>query len=45
LGQTQEQVIATKGQPTNKVAFPNKTVFIYPDMKITFVNGKLSDVQ
>jgi hypothetical protein len=45
LGQTQAEVIATKGQPTNKVAFPNKTVFIYPDMKITFVNGKLSDVQ
>jgi hypothetical protein len=45
LGQTPEQVIATKGQPTNKVAFPTKTVFIYPDMKITFVNGKLSDVQ
>jgi hypothetical protein len=45
LGQTPEQVIAMKGQPTNKVAFPTKTVFIYPDMKITFKNGKLSDVQ
>jgi len=45
LGQTPEQVIAMKGQPTNKVAFPTKTVFIYPDMKITFKNGKLVDVQ
>jgi hypothetical protein len=45
LGQTEAQVIAGKGQPTNKVAFPNKTVFIYPDMKITFVDGKVSDVQ
>jgi hypothetical protein len=45
LGQTPEQVIAMKGQPTNKVAFPTKTVFIYPDMKITFKNGKLTDVQ
>jgi hypothetical protein len=45
LGQTPEEVIAMKGQPTNKVAFPNKTLFIYPDMKITFQNGKLSDVQ
>ncbi len=45
LGQTEAQVIAGKGQPTNKVAFPNKTVFIYPDMKITFVGGKVSDVQ
>jgi hypothetical protein len=45
LGQTPEQVIAMKGKPTNKVAFPTKTVFIYPDMKITFKNGKLTDVQ
>ena len=45
LGQTPEQVIAMKGQPTNKVAFPTKTVLIYPDMKITFKNGKLTDVQ
>jgi hypothetical protein len=45
LGQTEAQVISGKGQPTNKVAFPNKTVFIYPDMKITFVDGKVSDVQ
>jgi len=45
LGQTPEQVIAIKGQPTNKAAFPNKTVFFYPDLKITFVNGKLTDAQ
>jgi len=45
LGQTPDQVIASKGQPTNKVNFPNKTVFIYPDMKIVFVGGKVSDVQ
>jgi hypothetical protein len=45
LGQTPEQVIAMKGQPTNKVVFPSKTVFIYPDEKITFKNGKLTDVQ
>ena len=45
LGQTPEQVIAIKGQPSNKAAFPNKTVFFYPDLKITFVNGKLTDAQ
>ena len=44
LGMTPEQVIASKGQPTNKVNFPTKQVFIYPDMKITFVKGKLTDV-
>lgn len=44
-GQSPEQVIASKGQPTNKVNFPNKMVFIYPDMKIVFVGNKVSDVQ
>ncbi len=45
LGQTPEQVIATKGQPTGKANLGNKVVYYYPDMKITFVNGKLTDVQ
>jgi hypothetical protein len=45
LGQTPEQVIAIKGQPSSKAAFPGKTLYIYPDMKITFKNGKLTDVQ
>ncbi len=45
LGQTTDQVIANKGQPTSKVNFPNKMMYIYPDMKITFVGGKVSDVQ
>jgi hypothetical protein len=45
LGQTPAQVIAGKGQPSNMVKFPNKVVYIYPDMKVVFVNGKVSDVQ
>ena len=45
LGMTPAQVIENKGQPTSKVNFPNKQLYVYPDMKITFVNGKLTDVQ
>ncbi|HZD75896.1 MAG TPA: hypothetical protein VE218_02755 [Acidobacteriaceae bacterium] len=45
LGQTTDQVVAMKGQPLNKVNFPNKMVYIYSDMKIIFVRGKVSDVQ
>ena len=45
IGMTPEQVIANKGQPTNKFSAPPKLVYIYPDMKITFVRGKLTDVQ
>jgi hypothetical protein len=45
LGDTPDQVIASKGQPLSKAAFPNKTIFIYSDMKIVFVGNKVSDVQ
>ncbi|HEX3662428.1 MAG TPA: hypothetical protein VHU89_13405 [Acidobacteriaceae bacterium] len=47
LGQTQAEVIRGKGQPLNIVKFPsrNKIIFIYSDMKIIFVQGKVSDVQ
>ncbi len=45
LGQTTAQVVASKGEPLNKLNFPNKQVYKYPDMKITFVNGKVSDVE
>jgi hypothetical protein len=45
VGQTPEQVIAEKGQPTSKVNLATKTIFNYPDMKIIFVKGKVSDVQ
>jgi len=45
LGQTPEQVIAAKGQPVSKVNLATKTIFNYPDMKIIFVKGKVSDVQ
>ena len=34
-----------KGQSLNKVNFPNKMVYLYSDMKIIFVRGKVSDVQ
>ncbi len=45
LGMTPAQVVAGKGEPTNKVNLASKQMYIYPDMKITFVNGKLTDVQ
>ena len=45
LGQTTNQVVAMKGQSLNKVNFPNKMVYLYSDMKIIFVRGKVSEVQ
>ena len=44
LGQTTAQVIEMKGQPKNILNFPTKQIYVYSDMKITFVKGKISDV-
>ncbi len=45
IGQTPEQVVAGKGEPLTKLNFGNKVIYKYPDMKIIFVSGKVSDVQ
>jgi hypothetical protein len=44
LGQTPDQVTAGFGQPLKVAHLGPKTVFYYKDMKITFTNGKVSDV-
>jgi hypothetical protein len=45
LGQTKEQVIAALGQPQRAAKVGNKEIYIYKDMKITFVDGKVTDVE
>ncbi len=45
LGQTVEQVTAAMGQPKQIVKLGAKQIYVYPDMKVTFVNGKVSDIQ
>ncbi len=45
LGQTKDEVIAALGQPQKSVNLGAKEIYIFPDMKITFINGKVSDVQ
>jgi hypothetical protein len=45
LGQTPEQVEAALGPPEKKVNLGAKQIYVYKDLKITFVNGKVSDVQ
>lgn len=45
VGQSKEQVVATWGQPAKDIKLSNKEIFVYPDMKVTFVGGKVSDVQ
>lgn len=45
VGQTIEQVTAAMGQPKQIVKAGAKQIYVYPDLKVTFVNGKVSDVQ
>jgi hypothetical protein len=45
LGQTVDQVVASMGQPTTKLNAGPKTIYVYKDLKITFIGGKVSDVQ
>jgi hypothetical protein len=45
LGQSTDQVAASLGQPDKVVDLGSKKIYIYKDLKITFVDGKVSDVQ
>jgi len=44
-GQTKEQVIAAFGQPVKAAKIGSKDIFYYKDMKVTFLNGKVSNVE
>ncbi len=45
LGQTPDQVVAALGQPKNIVDLGAKKIYVYQDIKVTFNNGKVADVQ
>jgi len=45
LGETKKQVTAVLGQPTTVVNLGAKEVYYFPSMRVTFVNGRVADVQ
>ena len=45
LGQKVDQVTASFGQPVRIAKLGAKTIYYYKDMKVTFTNGKVSNVQ
>jgi hypothetical protein len=45
LGQTADQVVAALGQPTKKAKIGTKEIYFYKDLKVTFLNGKVKDIQ
>ena len=45
VGQTIDQVTAALGTPLKIVNLGAKKIYVYKDMKVTFKDGKVSDVQ
>jgi hypothetical protein len=44
-GQTPDQVKAALGPPDKIVNLGAKQIYVYKDLKVTFLNGKVSDVE
>jgi hypothetical protein len=45
MGQTPEQVIAILGQPLKIINLGLKQIYVYKDLKVTFLKGKVTDAQ
>lgn len=46
IGQSKEEVVANFGQPEKVVKLGTKEIYYYKDLgKVTFINGKVTDVQ
>jgi hypothetical protein len=45
LGMTADQVVANFGQPKSIVRLPTKEIYVFENLKVTFVNHKVTDVQ
>jgi len=45
IGQTTDQVVAILGQPEKIMNLGAKQIYIYKDIKVTFVKGKVTDAQ
>jgi hypothetical protein len=44
-GQTTDEVTAALGQPKTVSDLGAKKIYIYPDVKVTFVDGKVTNVE
>ncbi len=45
LGMTIDQVVAILGQPQRMATVGTKKIYSYKDLKVTFVDGKVTDIQ
>jgi len=45
VGQTQKQVIEALGNPQRVIKMNGREIYVYKDLEVTFVKGKVTDVQ
>jgi hypothetical protein len=45
LGQTRDEVTAILGVPEKQFLLGAKTIFVYRDVKVVFVDGKVTDAE
>jgi len=45
IGQTQEEVTAILGPPEKQILLGAKTIFVYADVKVVFMGGKVTDAE
>ncbi|MGC2726494.1 MAG: hypothetical protein WA224_21215, partial [Candidatus Acidiferrales bacterium] len=45
IGQTPDQVTAILGQPEKIINLGAKQIYVYKDLKVTFMKGKVTDAQ
>src|SRR5208282_1100641 len=45
LGQTTDEVVAILGQPDKIINLGPKQIYVYKDLKVTFMKGKVTDAQ
>jgi hypothetical protein len=45
LGQTTDEVAGVLSQPEKIVNLVAKQIYVYKDLKVTFIKGKVADVQ
>jgi len=45
LGQTPKQVVAILGQPLKRAGVGARDIYLYKDLKVTFLKGKVEDIQ
>jgi hypothetical protein len=45
IGQTPDQVTGILGQPDKIINLGTKQIYVYKDLKVTFMKGKVTDAQ